>query len=80
MGLGQNILGQAGLFFDAQVGSATSESGNFPPKIPIFPLCVNKISSGRVKKYLGQWWIGPLFTAGQGYARSRSEPISTFLH
>jgi len=39
---------------------------------------VKKISSGRVKKYLGQRWVGPLFTASQKYAQVGSSPISTF--
>jgi len=44
----------------------------FPQKIPIFQffsLSIKKISYGRVKKYPGQDWVAPLFTAGQKYAQ-----------
>jgi len=37
-----------------RVRSATSESGKFPPQIPIFFVSGEKISSVWVKKYLGQ--------------------------
>jgi len=46
--------------------------GKFPLEITnfsIFSLRFKKISSGQVKKYLGQKWVGLLFTAGQKYAR-----------
>jgi len=42
-----------------------------------FSLRVKKISTGWVKKYLGQRQVGFLFTAGQKYARVGSGPIST---
>jgi len=35
----------------------------------IFTHRVKKISSGQVKKYHGQRWVGLLFTVGQKYAR-----------
>jgi len=38
-------------------------------KLQFFSLQIKKISSGRVKKYLGQRQVGLLFTAGQKYAR-----------
>jgi len=40
------------------------------------PIVSKKISSGRVKKYLGQRQVSLLFTAGQKYAWIRSGPIS----
>jgi len=46
--------------------------GKFPLKntnISIFSLLVKKIPLDRVKKYLGQRWVGLLFTAGQEYVR-----------
>jgi len=51
---------------------------NFPKKSQIFQFCPlgKKISSGRVKKYLGQSRVGLLFTAGQKYVRVWSGPIS----
>jgi len=36
-----------------------------------------KISSGQVKKYPGQRWVGLLFIVGQEYARVGSGPISS---
>jgi len=40
--------------------------GKFPLKMSNFSVFSKKTnSSGRVKKYLGQRWVGLLFTAGQ---------------
>jgi len=48
------------------------------PKNPnFFPLGTKKIASGWVKKYPDQSRVGPLFTAGQKYARVGSGPITT---
>jgi len=33
---------------------------------------------GSGQKYVGQGWVGPLFTAGQNFARVGSRPISKF--
>jgi len=51
--------------------------GKFPLKIPISSPPGKKISSGQVKKYPLQRWVGLLFTAGQKYARVGSGSIST---
>jgi len=45
-----------------------------------FPLGSNKISLSQDKKYLGQRQVGPLFTAGQNYARiSRNLRYRTYI-
>jgi len=69
------VMGQS-QFFDAQVRTATSESGKFPSKIAIFSNFSPQIkkSSGWVKNYPCQGNVVPLFTAGQKYARVGSGP------
>jgi len=78
------VSDRTGSKFLAQVGSAIFGLGlrleNFSLKSQIFQffsLWLNKISLGRVKKYLGQRWVGLLFTAGQKYARVGLGPISS---
>jgi len=68
-------LGRVGNFFCFldRVGSATSMSRKFPPspKPQIFQFShirVKKMSLGQVIKDPDQWWVCPLFTAGQNYA------------
>jgi len=68
MGPGQNLLTRVGL------GQPPLKLENFPQLSQFFPL-MSKISSSRVKKYLGQGQVGPLFTAGKNYARVGSGPI-----
>jgi len=71
--------------FDLGLGSYfwyESGFGKFPLEIPIFSifsLGVKKISSFWVKKYLGQRWVGLLFTAGQKHAWVGSGPVFRFL-
>jgi len=64
MGLGQKFLTRVGL---GQVSLLWFgfELGKFPLKMSIFSLHVKSSSSGRVKKYPGQRWVGLLFNAGQ---------------
>jgi len=61
------------------VGSAIFGLGldlaNFPKNHKLkkkIPSTSKKISSGWVKKYPGQSWVGLLFTAGQKYAQVRA--------
>jgi len=69
-----------GHFFVAPVGSSLVSHlylwKFFPKKIAkffnFFLFQVKKISSGQVKKYLGQRQAGPVFTAGQKYAWIKS--------
>jgi len=56
-------------------GLATSGFEKFLLKIPNFFPSDKKISSGHVKKYLGQRRVGLLFTASQKYARVGLGPI-----
>jgi len=77
MGLGLRFLTWvgSGQIFVAQVGSDHPFLGwilKIFPKVPNFSIICpsgQKISSGWVKKYLDQSWVGLLFTAGQNYAR-----------
>jgi len=73
MGLGQNFFTRVGL---GRVRSAIYESGKFPPPpTPIFSLQQDqKISSGRVKKLLGQGQVGPFFTFYKSLFRSGQSP------
>jgi len=70
MGLGQKLLTQvrSGQFFFARAVSGQPSMvwvWKISPKTSNFSLCVKKISSGWVKKYLGQRRVGLLFTADQ---------------
>jgi len=71
---------KSGHFCSAQVGSSTSGFGKSPKNLNVFQffsLHVKKISSGGVKKYVGQRRVDPLFIVGQKYARAGSGPISS---
>jgi len=69
MGSGQKLLTRvrSGQFFDAQVGPGQPHLNLENPNFLLFG--PKKISSGWVKKYLGQGQVWPLFTAGQKYAQ-----------
>jgi len=56
MGPGQIFLTQVGL------GQPPVNLKNFFKKSQFFSIWVKKISSGWLKKYLGQMLVGPLFT------------------
>jgi len=85
------VMGLSKIFDQGLVGSIFCCSGlvshlwfwvwKISPKIVkffnFFPLGQKKISSGWVKKCLGQRLVGFLFTSGQKYARVGSGPIST---
>jgi len=66
MGPGQKFL--IGSFFCAWILLKITKFFIF------FPLD-QKISSGWVKKFLGQSRVSPFFTAGQKYARVGSQPV-----
>jgi len=58
-----------GYFFGGWLESATSKYVKKFHKYLTFFNFFPKISSGQVKKYPGQRQVGPLFIAGQKYAR-----------
>jgi len=69
-----NSDGSRSKFVDpGRVGSAIYGLGldleNFPQKMSNFSIGWKKISSGRVKKYQGQWRVSLLFTVDQKYAQ-----------
>jgi len=70
----QLVMGPGSKFFDpGWISRLQFGFGKFPLKIPnYFPLGQIKISSGRVKKYPGQRWVGLLFTSSQKYLRVRT--------
>lgn len=74
MGSGQPASGWVGCF--AALGQ--SRSGKFSGSMPNFNffLVASKKSSGQVKKYAGPCQVGLILTAGENYARVRSQPIS----